>query len=371
LNDLEITIRVFLEPVKSNKGREDPLLTGMQISKIFGNIEEIRDVSKKLYEVLLLCRNESQCFGQLFLDNMEDLRKYKKVCTIQQTSEEFLKAAFTKKAKGRHLLQTLGQHTDSDKSGFYQFCEEARSNPECRQLTISAFLIKPFQRITKYPLLLREILNFTDEDHPDRPKLIRAQEEINTIIGSANEQTKKLDGITELLEIQGRLCWMNSSLVINLGDNKQRKFIREGSFKVSHNNEKLAKHYLFFFNDIVVLTKSPKKKKHLFLLALTIVSCVVFDLTDGAIEGGKAIRNAFALVHRTEKQRLAICCKNKEEKQQVVDVIYEQLTLGADRNSLLFHTPAPPLSADQRSVTLPAFGTPSALPSSRHSTFRL
>lgn len=42
-----------------------------------------------------------------------------------------------------------------EKEAFANFVKEARSWPECKGLTLESFIIKPVQRICKYPLLLR------------------------------------------------------------------------------------------------------------------------------------------------------------------------------------------------------------------------
>ena len=38
---------------------------------------------------------------------------------------------------------------------FVAFLDQCMLNPECRGLTLFSFLIKPIQRICKYPLLLK------------------------------------------------------------------------------------------------------------------------------------------------------------------------------------------------------------------------
>ena len=48
------------------------------------------------------------------------------------------------------MLDRLGKQ-----SSFKAFTDKAMLNPECRGLTLFSFLIKPIQRICKYPLLLR------------------------------------------------------------------------------------------------------------------------------------------------------------------------------------------------------------------------
>jgi hypothetical protein len=39
---------------------------------------------------------------------------------------------------------------------------------------LASFLIMPLQRVLKYPLLLRELLDATPSTHPDRPRLLEA-----------------------------------------------------------------------------------------------------------------------------------------------------------------------------------------------------
>ena len=40
--------------------------------------------------------------------------------------------------------------------------------PECRRLSLADFLDQPRRRLSKYPLLLNEIIKATPVDHPDR-----------------------------------------------------------------------------------------------------------------------------------------------------------------------------------------------------------
>jgi len=69
------------------------------------------------------------------------------------------------------------------------------------QLDLNAFLLKPMQRVTKMPLLVKGILKNTPPDHPDYAALMAAAAAaedvvlyINSECGNA-EQRLKLDGI--------------------------------------------------------------------------------------------------------------------------------------------------------------------------------
>jgi hypothetical protein len=51
---------------------------------------------------------------------------------------------------------------------------------------LDSLLIKPLQRITKYPLLVSALLQHTPADHPDRPSLLKAKEALESTLGQIN-----------------------------------------------------------------------------------------------------------------------------------------------------------------------------------------
>jgi len=90
--------------------------------------------------------------------------------------------------------------------------EELRRVPECRQLDLHAFLIKPMQRLCKYPLLLRELISCTAESHPDHANLVAAARDIGVAIERVNEHKRKLDYEEELKELYSRVTELVRSL---------------------------------------------------------------------------------------------------------------------------------------------------------------
>lgn len=54
-------------------------------------------------------------------------------------------------------------------------------NSNCFDL--ASVLIKPVQRILKYPLLINELDKATEESHPDKQHLLRAMDEMAKVIG--------------------------------------------------------------------------------------------------------------------------------------------------------------------------------------------
>ncbi|KAJ5291843.1 hypothetical protein N7478_001094 [Penicillium angulare] len=78
---------------------------------------------------------------------------------------------------------------------------------ECRQwaddLTtawdLDSLLVKPVQRILKYPLLLNELLEATPVDHPDRVQLVNARTEVTNASVRINEMKRRADVVEQVV----------------------------------------------------------------------------------------------------------------------------------------------------------------------------
>lgn len=58
---------------------------------------------------------------------------------------------------------------------------------------MGSFLIKPVQRVMRYPLLLMELLNSTPESHPDKAPLTSAVLAVKEINVNINEYKRRKD----------------------------------------------------------------------------------------------------------------------------------------------------------------------------------
>jgi len=126
-------------------------------------------------------------------------------------------------------------------------------NEDCRGLTLFSFLIKPVQRICKYPLLLKDLLNHTKEDHPDYDNLVQALPKINTVVEYVNERKRLAENLQKIMDVQNQI---ESTEELNLVE-PTRRFVREGTLKVIENGRTRERN-TYVFNDLVVLTKGKK-----------------------------------------------------------------------------------------------------------------
>lgn len=60
-------------------------------------------------------------------------------------------------------------------------------------INLGSFLIKPVQRVMRYPLLLMELLGATPESHHDRPQLAQALQAVKEINVNINEYKRRKD----------------------------------------------------------------------------------------------------------------------------------------------------------------------------------
>ena len=74
--------------------------------------------------------------------------------------------------------------------------------PEVKQLDLPSFLIKPLQRLCKYPLLLRELKSSMEENDVNYQSTTNALDVISQVVNGVNENKRMLDSYFEILRIQ-------------------------------------------------------------------------------------------------------------------------------------------------------------------------
>ena len=191
LRDIEILMSLYVKPLRgeSKKGRCANLLTKKQNRIIFSNIELLFNLNCKFYESL---QNEirktvetDQLIGNCFLQVGQFLKMYSEYCSNQKSALRFVSLA-----RGVKRPNPQDQNFDMTKeqiSAFSSFCDYTQTCPDSRKLDLPSFLIKPVQRVCKYPLLLRELIKSTDESHSDYLLLKQAFDMISATVQQIDE----------------------------------------------------------------------------------------------------------------------------------------------------------------------------------------
>ncbi|XP_047244036.1 intersectin-2a isoform X3 [Girardinichthys multiradiatus] len=242
VEDLELVLEVFYKPM-SESGR----LTEAEMGAIFVNWRELIMCNTRLLNAL---RERKQTGGQnmpvhligdLLASELAHMQPYICFCSCQ------LNAAA--------LLQTK-THNQPE---FKDFLKKVATNYRCKGMPLSSFLLKPMQRLTRYPLLIKNILEHTPDGHEDRKPLREALERAEELCSQVNEAVREKENVDRLewmqnhIQCEGPLENLSFNSLTNcLGP---RKLLHSGRlFKTKSSRELWA----FLFNDFLLLTHSAK-----------------------------------------------------------------------------------------------------------------
>ncbi|XP_067272987.1 intersectin-2a isoform X3 [Pseudorasbora parva] len=243
LEDLELALEVFYKPM-TESGR----LTEAEMSLIFVNWRELIMCSTKLLKALRVRKKMSgermpvQVVGDILSSELSHMQAYIRFCSCQ------LNAAA--------LLQ---QKTDTSPD-FKLFLKKIASNYRCKGMPLSSFLLKPMQRITRYPLLIKNILENTPPAHADHTQLQAALEQAEELCSQVNEGVREKENSDRLEWIQNHvLCdGVIEHLVFNSLTNclGPRKLLHSGKLHKTKSSKEL---WAFLFNDFLLLTYTSKQ----------------------------------------------------------------------------------------------------------------
>jgi hypothetical protein len=139
-------------------------------------------------------------------------------------------------------------------------------------LLLSDFLIKPVQRICKYPLLFKALIGYTAEDHSDMPLLKKADRAMNQAAEEVNRARKDQKSAQDLKEIDDAMEGYTGGSLVTAG----RFLIKSGLLiKLSPSGSKQERSF-FLFTDMILYAKKGKKtyeyKDHIELAELTVLN---------------------------------------------------------------------------------------------------
>ncbi|KAH6566753.1 hypothetical protein BASA62_006513 [Batrachochytrium salamandrivorans] len=235
VRDLAVIVEVFLKPMVNIKSQGKPIIN------IFANLEQMLSVNADFLNQIELVSDitNARAFSDAFISTGERFLCYIPYIANQNAQLHKFQASMRSKPE------------------LSSFIEEANKNPLMRQIDIYGFLLKPIQRICKYPLLLKEIIKHTDKSSSDYSELERAHDRMQRVVSTVNESSRRMvSGMRSILEVQGRFAEK-----INIA-NPNRFLVREDIFYVVFLGGSRKSRKLFLFNDIVILARKDWRDKN-------------------------------------------------------------------------------------------------------------
>ncbi|XP_031220259.1 intersectin-1 isoform X3 [Mastomys coucha] len=242
VNDLQLVTEIFQKPLT-----ESELLTEKEVAMIFVNWKELIMCNIKLLKALRVRKKMSgekmpvKMIGDILSAQLPHMQPYIRFCSCQ--------------LNGAALIQ---QKTD-EAPDFKEFVKRLAMDPRCKGMPLSSFILKPMQRVTRYPLIIKNILENTPENHPDHSHLKHALEKAEELCSQVNEGVREKENSDRLEWIQAHVqCeGLSEQLVFNSVTNclGPRKFLHSGKLYKAKSNKEL---YGFLFNDFLLLTQITK-----------------------------------------------------------------------------------------------------------------
>lgn len=235
VEDLAILTEVFMAPMRTRG-----ILTVQELQQVFSSVlAQIQAVNVQLQKDLaeqIRLPVLRQTLGDVFLKLADYFRIYMQYCANQDAATQAVD----------QLRRTNAQ--------FASFLETAESNPRCRSLDLGAYLIKPVQRLCKYPLLLSELLKYQPAGHRDTETLQRAIEKVREVVQQVNEHNRKQASVMKLITVQNSVVEFDGSNALKLVS-PSRRYVTEGPFS---DLSKLGDGRYFLLSDMLILTVTKK-----------------------------------------------------------------------------------------------------------------
>ncbi|NXL21116.1 PKHG5 protein, partial [Setophaga kirtlandii] len=269
IRNLKVITDLFLSCLVNLQ--ESGLLCEVDAERLFSNIGEIIRLHCKLWRsvmasVLAKARRTGALLDPIdFLDGFKMFgslfKPYVRYCMEEEGCMEYM----------RTLLR--------DSELFRTYVTWAEKQEQCSRLKLSDMLVKPHQRLTKYPLLLKSILKKTDDP--------RARDAITTMISSVErfindvnsrmrqrQERQRLDAILSRIDayevVEGSTDEVDKLLkeflrldltapIPGTSPEDTRQLLLEGNLRMREGKDSKMDVYCFLFTDLFLITKPFKK----------------------------------------------------------------------------------------------------------------
>ncbi|GAA6007512.1 hypothetical protein JCM11491_004191 [Sporobolomyces phaffii] len=194
------------------------VLTQDQIHSLFINLNKLADFQRRFLigvESNASLAPEQQRFGHLFLLSEENFACYEPYCANLTTAQDLAIAENAALSKLSHVLDPVSE--------------------------LAPLLIKPVQRICKYPLLLSTLLKNTPSANPYYDELKAGLESIMRVTDRVNEEKRRKENLQAVEDLGRRVEDWKGHDINSFGD----LLLQENFIVIKNDNEREYQVYLF------------------------------------------------------------------------------------------------------------------------------
>eukprot|EP01095_Lingulamoeba_sp_RSL-Kostka_P015372 TRINITY_DN7057_c0_g2_i1.p1 TRINITY_DN7057_c0_g2~~TRINITY_DN7057_c0_g2_i1.p1 ORF type:complete len:393 (-),score=105.17 TRINITY_DN7057_c0_g2_i1:35-1213(-) len=175
-------------------------------------------------------------------------------------------------------------------------------------LKLHELLIKPIQKICKYPLLIKELLKYTPSNISEYNTLNTALDRLEEIAKEINESKANAENMQKLLDIDKHLEGFNGKLA-----EEGRYLCMTGALQKVNPRGKVQTRYFFLVSDMLIWAKQKKIKKtyYEFKGSLRLDLAIVRDTPDT-----RNLKNKFQIIKLDTKKIYNLCAETPSLKKK-------------------------------------------------------
>ncbi|XP_048144662.1 rho guanine nucleotide exchange factor 11-like isoform X2 [Corvus hawaiiensis] len=238
-------------------------------------------------------------------------------------------------------------------SRFQLFMQEAESNPQCRRLQLKDLIVSEMQRLTKYPLLLENIIKCTEAGSAEQEKLCRARDQCRDVLRFVNDAVRRAENRHRLQGYQRRLDTAGLERTSNpLAaefrnlDLTSHRMIHEGPLTWRVAKDKTVELHVLLLEDLLVLLQ--RQDERLVLKCHSKSALGASSDTKGSFSPVLKLNSVLIRSVATDKRALFIICTSELGPQ-----IYELVALTSSEKNTWMELLEQAVQGATRSVTGP------------------
>ncbi|XP_046852419.1 guanine nucleotide exchange factor DBS-like isoform X2 [Xenia sp. Carnegie-2017] len=225
VSDLQCVVEGYMKQYHDSSPNLPRKLKGKK-GIIFGNIYEIYEFHRDIFlRDLEKCANQPLLVGEVFLAKENEFQMYAAYCKNKPSSE---------------ALRNECAEVD-----FFVKCQESLGH----QLPLHAYLLKPIQRITKYQLILKQMIKYSQACVESLTSLKNALDAMMKVLKNLNDvmHSTYIRGFLGKLSDQGKLLMQDT---FNVRQSRKKHVI---NMNLTHFKGKPRQ--IFLYEKLIVITK--------------------------------------------------------------------------------------------------------------------
>jgi len=194
--------------------------------------------------------------------------------------------------------------------------------PQVKNHDIADFIIKPAQRIVKYPLLLNDLIKHTDPSHEDYKDLVLSEEVMRKVLNDINSSTRMRQTVIVLSKLIPNLAWKTDSMAIDLMASKVHLLLSEKTKLTVRNtqtNEQQKGNYIYLFDTLLLVCNKSLGKWQELTHFMLVDSVVNENMQQPPSE------YAFTVTHKSRPEEIIFCPNEPQQKQLYISLISDAI----------------------------------------------